>query len=449
LDIGKTVGRYRIEQWLASGAMGDVHRAYDPVIGRPVAIKIIRRELARGSGADQWLERFKCEARAAGQRFHPNIVTVFDYGEEDGLPFLVMEFIDGPNLASYIKTGGPVRIERAVDIIAQVLNGLGFAHASGIVHRDIKPSNILVLPNGSVKIADFGIARTASSDLTVVGDVLGTPAYVAPEQLRGDPVDRRSDLFAVGVMLFETLASVKPFRATSLAESMLLMERRGPEDICALNPLVPNELKQVIERALAFDPAARFASASEFSCAIEAATALAPAASDSGKAPPPLSPPEPAIPDGGTWSARMLSRLERELATFIGPVASLAVKQASRATGDFNVLCASLSRYIDNESERSQFLQAGRRLMERVPDPTGWPRMKSTGGSAAIAATPLPPVAVLDGIERNLVRAIGPIARIVIERHLRNFETLAKLHQALAAEIPDERERASFLESVK
>jgi serine/threonine-protein kinase len=104
--------------------MGDVHRAYDPVIGRPVAIKIIRRELVRGSGADQWLERFKREARAAGQRFHPNIVTVFDYGEENGIPFLVMEFIDGPNLASFIKTGGPVRVERAVDIIAQVLNGL-------------------------------------------------------------------------------------------------------------------------------------------------------------------------------------------------------------------------------------------------------------------------------------------------------------------------------------
>ena len=145
----------------------------------------------------------------------------------------------------------------------------------------------------------------------------------------------------------------------------------------------------------------------------------------------------------------MLNRLERELATFIGPVASLAVKQASRATGDFNVLCASLSRYIHNESERTQFPQAGRQLTERMRDPTGWPTAKSSDLSAAPAATPLPSGALLDGIERNLVRAIGPIARIVIERHLRDFETLAKLHQALAAEIPDERERASFLNSVK
>jgi serine/threonine-protein kinase len=449
LDIGKTVGRYRIEQSLASGAMGDVYRAYDPVIGRPVAIKIIRRELLRGSGADQWLERFKREARAAGQQSHPNIITVLDYGEEDGLPFLVMEFIDGPNLASLIKTGGRLRLERAVDIIAQVLNGLGFAHESGIVHRDIKPSNILVPPNSPVKIADFGIARTDSSDLTIVGDVLGTPAYIAPEQWRGDPVDRRSDLFAVGVMLFEILTSVKPFRASSLAESTSLMERRGPEDIRALNPLVPNELKQVIDRALASDPAARFASASEFSCAIQAATVLAPAATDGGKAPSPLYTPEPGMPDSDQWGARLLNRLERELATFIGPIASLAVEQAARATGDFDVLCASLSHYIDNERDRKQFLQAGRRLMERMPDPTGWPSMRSSGGSAPIAAVPLPPVAILDGIERNLARAIGPMARIVIERHLRNFETLAKLHQALAAEIPDERERASFLESMK
>ena len=217
MEIGTTVGRYRIEEWLASGAMGEIYRAYDPLIDRPVAIKIIRRELICGPGADQWLERFKREARAAGQRFHPNIVTVLDYGEEGGLPFLVMEFIDGPSLASLLKTSGPLAPERAIAIITQVLSGLGFAHESGIIHRDIKPSNILVPANSPVKIADFGIARTDSSDLTVVGDVLGTPAYVAPEQLRGDPVDNRSDLFAVAVVLFEALTGVKPFRAKTLS----------------------------------------------------------------------------------------------------------------------------------------------------------------------------------------------------------------------------------------
>jgi serine/threonine-protein kinase len=417
------------------------------VIGRPVAIKIIRRELLGGSGADQWLERFKREARAAGQRFHPNIATILDYGEENGLPYLAMEFVDGPSFAGLLKTNGPLPLERAVDIIVQVLNGLGFAHESGIVHRDIKPSNILVPPNGSVKIADFGIARTDSSDLTVVGDVLGTPAYVAPEQMRGDPVDQRSDLFAAAVMLFEALTGAKPFRAKSMAESMSLMEHRGPEDICALNPLVPATLKRVVDRALAFDPAARFVSAGELSLAIQAAIAVASASATTGGRPPP--PPAPA-PDRGVWGTELLNRLERELATFIGPVASLAITRASRATGDFDTLCATLANYVDNEGDRRLFLQIGRRLAARLPDQTGTSAsMKSTCNKSASGPVASPSLAVLAEIERQLTRIIGPIAGIVIERHLRSFETLPKLYQELAAEIPDERERAAFLDSVK
>ena len=448
MDIGTTVGRYRIEQWIASGAMGEVYHAYDPVIGRPVAIKIIRRELLGGSGADQWLERFKREARAAGQRFHPNIVTILDYGEENGLPYLAMELVDGPSLASLLKTDGPLPVKRAVDVIAQVLNGLGFAHESGIVHRDIKPSNILVPPKGSVKIADFGIARTDTSDLTVVGDVLGTPAYVAPEQMRGDPVDQRSDLFSAAVMLFEALTGAKPFRAKSLAESMSLMERRGPEDICALNPLVPTALKRVVDRALAFNPAARFASAGELCQAIVAASTTASPATGAG-APTPLPSVAPGALECGRWSAELLDRLERELARFIGPVASLAVKRASRATGEFDALCAALVDYIDNEGDRRQFLQIARRLAVRMPNQTGSPSEKSTGRTAPVAAAPLPPLAVLADIEQRLTHIIGPVARIVLEQHLRSFETLPKLYRALAAEIPDERGRRAFLESVK
>ena len=428
--------------------MGEVYRAYDPVIGRPIAIKIIRRELLGGSGADQWLERFKREARAAGQRFHPNIVTILDYGEENGLPHLAMELVDGPSLASLLKTDGPLPLERAVDIIVQVLNGLGFAHENGIVHRDIKPSNILVPPSGSVKIADFGIARTEASDLTVVGDVLGTPAYVAPEQMRGDPVDQRSDLFSAAVMLFEALTGAKPFRAKGLAESMLLMERRGPEDICALNPLVPTALKPVVDRALAFDPAARFASAGELCRAIVAASATASPATGA-RARAPLPPVALAAPERCVWSAELLDQLERELATFIGPLASLAVKRASRETDDFDELCAALVDHIGNEGDRRQFLQTGRRLAVWMPDQTASPGEKSTGGTAAVAAAPLPSLAVLTEIEQRLRQVIGPVAKIVLEQHLRSFETLPKLYRVLAAEIPDERGRTAFLESLK
>jgi eukaryotic-like serine/threonine-protein kinase len=452
VEIGSTVGRYRIDEWLASGAMGEVYRGYDPVIDRKVAIKVIRRELLGGSSSEQWLERFKREARAAGQRFHPNIVTVLDYGEEDGRPFLAMEFVDGPSLASLLKTSGPLPPDRAVSIMMQVLSGLGFAHESGIIHRDIKPSNILVTANGAAKIADFGIARTDASDLTVVGDVLGTPAYVAPEQLRGDPVDNRSDLFAAGVMFFEALTGIKPFRAKTLAESMTLMQQRGPEDVCALNPLVPGELKGVIDRALAFDPARRFSSAFELSRAIATASGRQPDAT--GGVPVTSPPPEavsaaPAhVPAQGGWDPELLRRFERELATFIGPLAALAVKQSARRSSDLGALYEALVRYIDDERDRHLFLKASRGLAMRAPERTGpLSSLNLTGGPPP--GVTLPPIAILAEIETSLTQIIGPIAKLVIKRHLRSFASLPQFYQALAADIPNEQERKAFLDSMK
>jgi serine/threonine-protein kinase len=428
--------------------MGEVFRAFDPVIGRPVAIKIIRRELIGGTGSDQWLERFKREARAAGQHIHPNIVTVLDYGEDDGLPFLVMEFVDGPSLAILIKDSGPLPPARAAAIIVQVLNGLEFAHQSGTIHRDIKPSNILVPPSGLAKIADFGIARTDASELTVAGDMLGTPAYVAPEQLCGDPVDSRADLFSAGVMFFEALTCVKPFRGKTLRESRWLMENRGPEDICVLNTLVSEELRQVIERALAFNPIRRFATAGEFSRAIAAAIALAPI--DTVSAPPRPSVP-PAAPRGKVWDAELLRRVERELAIFIGPFATLAVKRASRATSDLGALCEALAQYIDGQQDRRRFLQIGGRLAVQMSDLAGLsPSRKSTADSPPRSdVAPLPPLEILAEIEQNLTRIIGPIAKIIIQRHLKSSQTLPQLFQALAADIPNKRDRAAFLDSLK
>ncbi len=264
----QSIGRYRVDGLLGTGAMGEVYRAYDPVIDRPVAIKIVRTELAAGSGSEQWLQRFRREARAAGRRFHPNIVAILDFGEDDGMPFLAMEYVDGRSLDAILKTSGPLDPARSVSIITQVLSALGFAHQNGIVHRDIKPSNIMVLNSGEVKVADFGIARIDASEFTIVGDLLGTPAYMAPEQFAGAPVDKRTDLFAAGVILFEMLTGVKPFRGKSITEIISFMENRGPEDIRALNPAVPDSLKRVITKALAFDPARRYDNAAEFSKAI-------------------------------------------------------------------------------------------------------------------------------------------------------------------------------------
>ena len=201
MNTVRSIGRYRIEALLGTGAMGEVYRAHDPAIDRLVAIKVVRPELVAGSGGEQLLERFRREARAAGRRFHPNIVAIWDFGDDNGTPFLVMELVEGQSLDQLIKSCGSLEPRRSVAIVTQVLSALGFAHASGIVHRDIKPSNIMVLPGDQVKVADFGIARIETSEFTIVGDLLGTPAYMAPEQLSGGPIDHRTDLFEQGDQL--------------------------------------------------------------------------------------------------------------------------------------------------------------------------------------------------------------------------------------------------------
>ena len=186
VETRRTISRYEVKRWIASGAMGEIFEAHDPVIGRSVAIKLLRRELAESDEGMAWLERFRREVRAAGQRQHPNIVTVHDYGEENGSPFFVMEYVEGESLAERIKrSAGPLSPDEAVAIVAQVLNALDFAHANGIVHRDIKPSNILVTSDGTVKVADFGIARFENSDLTGAGDFSAPPPTWRPNSSAG------------------------------------------------------------------------------------------------------------------------------------------------------------------------------------------------------------------------------------------------------------------------
>ena len=287
MEPPSSVGRYKIKRWVTSGAMGDIYEAHDPLIERPIALKILRRELLDRGDAEGWLQRFRHEARAAGRLLHPNIVTLLDYGEEGGLPFLAMEFIEGEGLDVRLRRDGHLSRTVATALITQVLNALEFAHLNQVVHRDVKPSNILLTKTGLVKVADFGIAHIEASDLTTEGDVLGTPSYMAPEQLLGKVVDHRADQFAAAAVFFELLTGQKPFQGKSLAESMLNMERRGPADICALNGEVSPALKQVIDKALSYESDHRYPSTAEFSRAITeaAATAAAPAAAAPASSP--------------------------------------------------------------------------------------------------------------------------------------------------------------------
>jgi eukaryotic-like serine/threonine-protein kinase len=447
MSTPRSIGRYEVQGLLGAGAMGEVYRAHDPVIDRPVAIKVLRPELIGGSSSEQLLERFRREARAAGRRFHPNIVAIWDFGDDNGVPFLVMELVEGNSLADIIKSSSLLALDRSVGIVVQVLSALGFAHESGIVHRDVKPSNIIVLRQDYVKVADFGIARLDASDFTIVGDLLGTPAYMAPEQLCGGPVDHRTDLFAVGVILFEMLSGVKPFRGKSITEIISFMERRGPEDIAVLNPAVPELLKKVITKALAFDPAQRYRDAAEFAKAVkEAPTALA--ATQIAARPRWMDQSAAGSPDKTAFAPELVRQVERDLATLLGPMASLVLKRTLAQTNDVMELYELLAKHLSSPNDRSQFLATGRqRAAARLDQSRPAPAARTVPLNRPVQSAGSPNQASIVAIEADLTRYIGPIARILVKRELEKFESLSRFCLALAAHIPDEKERKAFLAS--
>jgi serine/threonine protein kinase len=257
-------GRYRVLREVGRGAMGVVFLARDDKIGRNVAIKAL--DIDERLPEDQKEEirnRFEREARAAGMLSHQNIVTVYDVGEEDGIPYIAMEYLEGSTLTE-IAHDSPLSIPQATSVAEQVLSALSYAHSHDVVHRDIKPDNIFLLPDGRVKVADFGIARIASSStMTQVGQVMGTPGYMSPEQVKGESVGPPSDIFSTGVLFYELLTGTAPFSSTSATSIMYKIVHEEPRPPHLINPGVPPNLEAIIARATAKNPSARYASASE------------------------------------------------------------------------------------------------------------------------------------------------------------------------------------------
>ena len=268
-DLTK-LGKYEIRRELGRGAMGVVYEAFDPMIARVVALKTIRPDQLTGAHSKEILARFHREAQAAGRLTHPNIVSIYDFGEDAGVWFIAMELVTGRELKDHFEKSERFRTADAVRILAQVLAALGYSHRLGVVHRDIKPSNIFIMEDGTAKVADFGIAHLESSDLTQVGTVLGTPAYMSPEQILGLPVDGRSDLFSVGVILYQFLTGERPFTGNATITMRKVLEE-DPLPPSRFNTQIPGAMDAVVRRALAKKPEERFASAEEFATALAAA----------------------------------------------------------------------------------------------------------------------------------------------------------------------------------
>ena len=256
------LGRYEILSELGQGAMGVVYKAVDPLIDRIVAIKTIKFD-ASDEESVNFEERFYREAKSAGRLNHPNIVTIYDVGKSDDAAYIAMEYLEGEQLKDILDVHTPMSIERIADIAAQIAEGLAYAHKNGIVHRDIKPANVMLLQGDRIKITDFGIAHMSTSSGTLAGTVLGSPRYMAPEQVVGKPVDGRSDLFALGVLLYEMLTGESPFEGDNINTTMYRIVNESPVPPKTIAPRIPEAFDYIVAKALAKHPDARYQNAAD------------------------------------------------------------------------------------------------------------------------------------------------------------------------------------------
>jgi eukaryotic-like serine/threonine-protein kinase len=264
------IGKYHIERELGRGGMGVVYRAFDPVVERTLAIKTIRLDV---ENPGELVERLRREAKSVGQMEHPNIVTLYDAGEAEGMFYLAMQFIQGETLQQRIQRQKWFNWKDTHDLMRQICAGLGYAHQHGIVHRDIKPANIMITPEGVVKLTDFGIAKLVDTGLSSSGIVVGTPSYMSPEQALGKAVDARSDIFSLGSILYELTTSEKAFPGQNATTVIYKIVHESPVPVTALQPGLNPELDAIVLRALAKSPEQRFSSCQELSAALDAYSA--------------------------------------------------------------------------------------------------------------------------------------------------------------------------------
>ena len=462
MTIPDRLGKYEIQSILGKGAMGLVYKAFDPQIERMVAIKTVRKDITEPELALQFTARFRNEARAAGRLNHPNIVGVYEYGEDAAVAFIAMEYVDGTGLGEYLNRKTRFEFSQTCGITAQLLRALEFAHDRGVIHRDIKPANLILTIQGVLKLADFGIARIDTSDLTTVGTVLGTPSYMSPEQCLGKATDQRCDLFSAGVVLYELLTGQKPFTGT--ADTIMYQ-------ICNVEPVPPSQRAQgtlpqcidaLVARSLAKAPEARFQNARDFHQALQAA-AYSVGASASATDPTLLSPGFVDLPPPleASWDNDVLTTVEKQLAHFVGPLAKVYVRKAAAHTSNFGELCSILATNIDDPQERQRFI-AGSRVSEsgtRSAQTGGHvrthggasgegyasspERVRATGSRALAAAHPLDQ-AFIDATTSRLAVYVGPIARVVAKRAAAQAKTQEDFVQIVAGCIGTQ-DRHAFL----
>lgn len=464
--LPRRLGKYEIQRVLGEGAMGVVYQAFDPVIHRPVALKTIRRPLLQTAAPDMSAAlRFRHEAQAAGRLSHPNIVSVYEYGEDGDDTFIAMEYVEGHPLARGTTRGIRLPVADVLSVMAQLLDALHAAHEQGVWHRDVKPANLIVTPDGRLKVTDFGIARIDTADMTQTTSTMGSPGYMAPERYTGEAPDRRVDIFAAGVLLYELLSGAPPFMGPSNTVMYQVLHTDPPPPSAApLRDPPPACFDAVVARAIAKRPDARFESAHEFRDALAEAAASAGIAAIAPRlsreavarlAPlPPDLPPTPEAPgtDSGrassrapttapppAWDPATLDRLEGLLRPHLGPLARVVVKRHAAECTGLAALVARLAREALTADDRRSFLADAATAFGSRCRPTAPASASSAPGAAPAAplfpvlgATPMRPETV-EAARQVLASHIGPIARLMV----RNAASVASTREHFFALLAD------------
>jgi predicted Ser/Thr protein kinase len=458
------LGKYPLLSVIGTGSMGVLYKSFDAELKRPVALKIIRRDLLADDGTEKFSARFGIEARAAGGLTHSGIVAVYEYGEEQGHAYIAMEFVEGRSLRECFEQKVSFTVAEAVNILSQLLEALQYAHDRGVWHRDIKPANILIMSNGQTKVTDFGIARIETSMPTHVDTIMGTPGFVAPETYLGDAFDGRIDVFAAGAVLYQLLSGTPPFAGT--ADKIMFKvcyETPLPPSVAARQPSL-QPFDEVVMRALAKRPEDRFASAARFRAALLRAqvhaavpgggdeTVFRPRPSDAGAPKEPISQPPAAHTLTARWNTEDLAQIEQRLARFVGPVASLMVRRAVKESTDVTSLTRWLAARISSSADREEFLKG----LEMTATAAAPPRRSTfdrgtiggrPSGTEARAQRPLTPEDMARAT-RLLAIYMGPIAPLVVRRAVKSGPSREEFLAALASHLSDERDRVRFLRAL-
>lgn len=472
------LGKYRITGVLGEGAMGIVYKGFDPDIGREVAIKTMRGmgDADAGPGVS-YADRFRNEARAAGRLQHPGIVAVYDFGRDAGVDYIAMEYVRGNTLSRYISQSisaqQPINDDDVASIVGQLLEALDHAHEQGVWHRDIKPSNLIITPTGKVKVSDFGIARIENADLTQAASLIGTPAYMAPERFQGLPMDRRVDLYAAGVVLYQMLTGRVPFSGPpetimykAVHEPLVL-----PSQLPGLERLAPYD--SLLARALAKQPAQRFADAVQFMDALEATLGRLhndsiSSATITALMPSPLVAPGDLATGGSSlpaqFSADDLALAVARLGRHVGPMAQVMVKRVARDCPDLPTLYARLAEQVTDPAARLAFQHDAAARSTATGSASGRPPTRpgtqpgaqpGTGtapaaaqtGTAAAQAAPSP--AMVDAAQRLLARQVGPIAALLVKKALAAAPQREAFIQRLGGAVDDPAARTRLVDALR